>query len=303
MQRYKLIAEAVLTGVESVPWLTKHEKRSGGRSKVPKATVVVQGLKDVLRFWEDIWKGGAVPERPQLELEEDEDSGAWSGDEAESVGASSTGSEGSARSLSSVDSAATSRKRKRGSRKVTQASQYLLNPLSTSVPPLPGSSGAGIASNARATLGVPDTFSPAHLLTAHVSSLSAAPTRLQILAIERGGEEDVGDEELFEDGELEGFMRTEEEVEVARRMIIDSDDEDGDQCGAEDVRKKRRADGEVQGTKRIDMERLNALLADSGEETPSYGEAGVEEVSEWRPMSPEVGGFGGDIDVGDRYDF
>ncbi|KZT24124.1 hypothetical protein NEOLEDRAFT_1068191 [Neolentinus lepideus HHB14362 ss-1] len=318
MHRYKLISEAVLVGVENVPWLTKHEKKKtkgagDGRSKVPKATVVVQGLKDVLSFWEDIWRKEVKShERPVLDLEEndDDDGGCYSGDE--SVGSTftnSTGSEGSARSLSSLDTATTSRKRKRGNRKLTQASQYLLSPLSSALPSGPRPPETKPAAVPHAVPGSPDLFSPAHLLTAHVASLSAPPTRLQILAMERGGEEQVRDEELFEDGELESFMRTDSEVEVAKKMMdISEDDEQSERESQEVVPKKRRK--EEGGTKRIDMDRLAALLVepledqdgdDPGQSYPPDGAA--EEVSEWRPMSPDLGWLGGDMDVGERYDF
>ncbi|TFK46425.1 hypothetical protein OE88DRAFT_1729153 [Heliocybe sulcata] len=312
MQRYKLISDAVLIGVESVPWLAKHEKKKtrgggAGRSKVAKATVAVQGLKDVLSFWEDIWRSGVEGRgRLALDVDEDEDVASYSGDE--SVGSTlttSTGSERSARSLSSLDASVVGRKRKRGSRRLAQASQYLLNPLSSPLPPLHGPSGSTSTNVSRAVAGGSDMLSPAHLLTAHVASLSAPPTRLQILAMERGGEEDVGDEELFEEGELDSFLRTDEEVEVVKRMM-DLGFDDGRE--REPASKKRRKEGG--GTTRIDVDRLAALLAEPADEEDEAGpevtwpaDGDTEEVSEWRPLSPDPGGFMGDVDVSERYDF
>jgi transcription factor IIIB subunit 2 len=73
MTRYKTIQDEVASWVENLPWLDKYETR-GGRAKVSKRLVVARGLKDVIRFQEDIWQQRSKPALPSELLVEDYDS-------------------------------------------------------------------------------------------------------------------------------------------------------------------------------------------------------------------------------------
>ncbi|KAI0373328.1 hypothetical protein BV20DRAFT_805741 [Pilatotrama ljubarskyi] len=267
MQRYKQIYDLVEEWIRDVPWLDAHERkrargRAGeGRSKVAKRVVVARGLKDVVQFQEEIWRkrvDGAG--RPALDLdidEKDEDASAddWNGSQS-----SSRGSEAPSGTASHASGAQKSKKTKtRHPRSIVDASHFLLNPLSSS--PLPSSSRSDPAS----ATGPPDLLT--HLLTADASSLShafrAAPSRLQLLAAERGGadEEHIADEELFGADELEDMMRTPEEAEAVRIAMGWEEHEDGEYKAADDsVGEKKR----TRKRKRGEVEAEDAATADMG---------------------------------------
>ena len=215
MQRYKQIYDLVEEWIREVPWLDAHErkkakgKEGAGRSKVAKRVVVARGLKDVVQFQEEIWRkriesGGG---RPVVQLDADE--GA-SGDEWE-------GGEGDGSAASTEPAPPRKKAKTHHPRSVVEASQFLLNPLSASLPAVPASSSPPTATS---SAGPPDLLT--HLLTADASSLprmfTQAPTRLQLLATERGGtdERHITDDELFTADELEGLMRSAEEAEAVR---------------------------------------------------------------------------------------
>ncbi|KAG6844070.1 hypothetical protein H0H87_010013 [Tephrocybe sp. NHM501043] len=102
---------------------------------------------------------------------------------------------------------------------------------------------------------------PAYILTAPSPSLlrsRAPPTRLQILAASRGTADDIDDEELFGEGEMEGFIRPPEEaMEVKKRLVglgifQDGDEEEGEEEGKKEKEKrksgrKRKGKGERKG--------------------------------------------------------
>ncbi|KAI0350082.1 hypothetical protein OH77DRAFT_1593777 [Trametes cingulata] len=288
MQRYKQIYDLVEEWIRDVPWLDAHERkrakgRAGeGRSKVAKRVVVARGLKDVVQFQEEIWRKrveGAG--RPTLELdvdEKDEDASAddWNGSQSSSR--SSQAPSGTATDASS--SRKRTKAKTRHPKSIVDASHFLLDPLSSAALL---STRSGPASSS--TTGPPDLLT--HLLTADASSLShafrAAPSRLQLLATERGGadEEHIADEELFGEDELEGFMRSPEEAEAVRIAMGWELGEEGENGDVEEPgkrkssRKRKRAedeDGEsmlssqgkgkarATGSKRINMEALARLL-------------------------------------------
>ncbi|EIW60749.1 uncharacterized protein TRAVEDRAFT_57891 [Trametes versicolor FP-101664 SS1] len=297
MQRYKQIYDLVEEWIREVPWLDAHERKrakgkaGGGRSKVAKRVVVARGLKDVVQFQEEIWRKRVESAgRPLLELEVDEkDTGTddWDGSQI-----SSTASQAPSGSGSSHDGTGPRKGKKAKThhpKSIVDASHFLLDPLSTSALPSPAPLGSALtrcASPRTAGPGSPDLLT--HLLTADASSLShvfrAAPSRLQLLAADRGGADEscIADDELFGEDELEGFMRAPEEVEAVR--IAMGWDEDGDADGGEGSAKetkrgkKRRRDdvnegdeaGQVSttgkgkeravGSKRINMDALARLL-------------------------------------------
>lgn len=297
MQRYKQIYDLVEEWIREVPWLDAHERKrakgkaGGGRSKVAKRVVVARGLKDVVQFQEEIWRKRVESAgRPLLELDVDEkDTGTddWDGSQM-----SSTASQAPSGSGSSLDGTGPRKGKKAKThhpKSIVDASHFLLDPLSTSALPSSaplGSASSRCASPNTAGLGRPDLLT--HLLTADASSLShafrAAPSRLQLLAVDRGGADEscIADDELFGEDELEGFMRAPEEVEAVR--IAMGWDEDGDadvgKGSAKETKrgKKRRRDDANEGdeagqgsttgkgkeravgSKRINMDALARLL-------------------------------------------
>jgi transcription factor IIIB subunit 2 len=99
-------------------------------------------------------------------------------------------------------------------------------------------------------------------------------TRLEAIRAKCEGEgRDVTDEELFEHGELEGLMRSEQEVEILRKVR----GWEGTSHDSSQTRQDALMD--------MDDPHVKGALASKG--TPAFG-AGEEEevVEEWRPLSP-----------------
>ena len=304
MQRYKEIYDLVEEWIREVPWLDAHERKPGkgskGRSKVAKRVVVARGLKDVMRFQEEIWRKRIEHDgRPlvQLDVDDSEKGKASSGDEwrdSSEVGSSSGSKSSRSTSVLGEDHAPPRKKaRTRHAKTIVDASHFLLDPLSVA-----GRSSSSSSLGSASSMGSPDLL--AHLLTAEASSLPHAfahvPSRLQLLASARGGTEEhhIADAELFAEDELEGLMRSPEEVEAVRiAMGWDIDDENADADGGarnddgnapakalEGKGKKRKrklpggGDGlnaasgsgaKPRGSKKIDMEALARLLDPDGE--------------------------------------
>lgn len=287
MDRYKIVYDLIEEWIAEVPWLEGHEKKAGGRSKVAKRVVVAKGLKDVLQFREEIWKKKmSALERPVLALELDS--------QDDSTEDSSSEAHTSERGSETDEAAGPVRKKRRTAHEQTIAdvSQFLLHPTSTTA----ASPSKSQSSNCELL---------SHLLTAEESSLpdvfTKAPTRLQLLAAERGGarDSDILDEELFVEGELEAMIRNDGEVTSLKAMMQWDAQPDSAQKTPTKAR-QRKMDQESdpgQGTKRIDFAALARVLGPSddtiGEEgddvtayTFAFGEGG-EVVEEWRPVSPE----------------
>ncbi|TBU29028.1 hypothetical protein BD311DRAFT_693598 [Dichomitus squalens] len=286
MQRYKHIYDLVEEWIREVPWLDAHERKRAkgregeGRSKVAKRVVVARGLKDVVRFQEEIWRKRVEHEgRPLVRLELDEKDAGASGSGDERDGSEAGGRSPRGTSVLGDDTPPRKKAKPRHPRTVVDASQFLLNPLSTAIsspPPVP-------------VAGPPDLLT--HLLTADASSLphafACAPTRLQLLASARGGTEErhITDEELFAEDELEGLMRSPEEAEAVRIAMgwdVESDDEEHDggnvpveKSSAKGKKRKRKSPAgedvdagngsEPRGSKKINMEALARLLNPDGD--------------------------------------
>ena len=298
MLRYKEIYDLVEEWIREVPWLDAHERkptkggREGkGRSKVAKRVVVARGLKDVVRFQEEIWRKRVEHDgRPLVQLDVDESDKGTTGSEDQWWDSSETGSSrgSSSRSVLGEDQMPPRKKmRTRYAKTVVDASQFLLNPLSAAAPSPSASSLAPTSS-----MGSPDLLT--HLLTADASSLPHAfvhvPSRLQLLSTARGGTEEhhIADDELFAEGELEGLLRSPEEMEAVRTaMGWNQDDDEGvdarndwegvgenapcETRTAKGKKRKRKLPGggdgldagsgsKPRGSKKIDMEALARLL-------------------------------------------
>jgi transcription factor IIIB subunit 2 len=218
MARYKTIQDEIALWIEKVPWLDKYESK-GGRAKVAKRLFVARGLKDVINFQEEIWQQTVQPVL-ELELcddenEDGEDSSAISG---------------------SLD-ISRPRKRQKVSHALTQATNFLLNPLGHTVP-ASNFAISTLSGNASSTNELPLAT---YILTTSTLT-SHPPTRLQLLALERGGvnEELIPDEDLFAEGELEKMLRNEGEVQILRERYGWEQGEDAKLDEADAACKKSR---------------------------------------------------------------
>ncbi|CDO74882.1 hypothetical protein BN946_scf185004.g32 [Trametes cinnabarina] len=305
MQRYKLIYDLVEEWIRDVPWLDAHERKrakgrdGGGRSKVAKRVVVARGLKDVVQFQEEIWRK-KVQDAGILPLVLDVEEGEGQDEEVEWAGSEAAGSSGvpQAPSGSSAERSTLGKSKRAKSRHpkpIADASQFLLNPLSSASSAIPSAALApahpllAVQGNSRVASGQGSPNLLTHLLTADASSLAhafrEAPSRLQLLAAARGGADDahIADDELFAEDELEGMLRAPAEIEAVRTaMGWDRDGEECEEVGKEGAMEKRRgkkrrrektdeaaeeragADGKgkakAAGSKRIDMDALARLL-------------------------------------------
>jgi len=270
MERYKCIYDGVEEWIREVPWLQAHERRKG-RSKVAKRVVVARGLKDVVRFQDELWqKRMEGLEKPALALEFETSDGTDDGDSEDQTG----GSISDTLTLSAHTPTPPFGSRhpqikhlSAHQRAVATTSRFLFCPLSfSSSPPILDASGSPSTSSSGSNL-----FH--HLLTVDDASLEhafagVAPTRLQKVVALRGGA-DVDDDELFEEGELEGFLRSEEEME-ALQIAFGWEERTTEPAEQKPKRKKRKRgkkdgqDGEVKRTKRIDMDALARVLESEG---------------------------------------
>lgn len=272
MTRYKAIQDEVASWIEKVPWLDKYEGKSR-RAKVSRRLVVARGLKDVINFQDEIWRD-AVPPNPLLD-EDDEDE---ENDSTTNIPVSA-----------SQDTRPPPRKRQKTHHSLLDATHFLLDPLSGSIPPsshtlirqhsctLPSTAASTQLSSSSSNHLLPVT---SYILTAPLSNLISkhAPTRLQRLTVDRGGsgEAEVADDELFTEGELEGFLRNEGEVEILRQAF--GWDQDNPEPVVEEIRvsrKSRAGTDAVKKKSRLNLEALAQFLDGGDEEKESDFEFGL----------------------------
>jgi transcription factor IIIB subunit 2 len=265
MARYKTIQDEIALWAERIPWLDKYESKKG-RAKVSKRVIVARGLKDVIQFQEEIWQQKTMP-APELELSDVE---SMADDDEQSLCMSSSRPP----------------KHPKLNHALSQATRFLLDPLGTSV-----SSIVSAPPNVtRLSSEHPSSRLPlaAYILANPASLIGRLPTRLQLLALDRGGvnEDQIPDEELFADGEFEKMLRTEEEVQMIRETLGWKEDDDIVQSdetiilsnkGTGQTRVKRAAssteDEILQGSafsprkkSRLNMEALSRFLAGDGDD-------------------------------------
>ncbi|KAK0503116.1 hypothetical protein EDD18DRAFT_1244673, partial [Armillaria luteobubalina] len=244
MNRYKAIQGDIATMMEGVQWLDHYQKKNNGRAKVSKRLLVARGLPDVLSWQDEIWRKKIEDQgRPILHLDcdcdEDVDLNDHEIDKANSASPHPNSIVPSGRELDMRP-----HKKQKTRHALSEASQFLLDPLSGSLPLSALSVKPSITEYARRHFQRKNesqglhTYLPltSYLLAAPLTALQSSrkPTRLQLLSVARGGASpsEVGDDELFEEGELEGLMRSEEEIqdlidiwEREKLMDIDSDQE------------------------------------------------------------------------------
>ncbi|KAI0811174.1 hypothetical protein BC629DRAFT_1589911 [Irpex lacteus] len=265
MQRYKIIYDLVEECVKEVPWLDDHERKPSkggkGRSKVAKRVVVAKGLKDVVQFQDEIWRrrflGTAIlfscwRRTPTTRMTRRRQ-------KARCTRLAASVPVSSASRQMFTDIRAPARNARRDTTRTSRKSPSICFSR-TQVDPVPA--GARLTRIAKTSFNIPHSgrLSPR-------TRLRASATRLQLLANARGGEQAVDDDELFEEGELEGLMRDPEEVLVIRStMDWDWDapvtEESSDHRAAK--RKRTGSGGEKTkvacGKQRIDMDVLARLL-------------------------------------------
>lgn len=264
MTRYKAIQDEVASWIEKIPWLDKYEGKSR-RAKVSRRLVVARGLKDVINFQDEIWRD-AVPPNPVLD-EDDED------EKSDSAPVSSI-----------QDTKPLPRKRQKTHHSLLDATHFLLDPLSGSIPPslhsctLPSTAASTLpSSSSSSNHPLPVT---SYILTAPLSNLITkhAPTRLQRLTVDRGGsgETEIANDELFAEGELEGFLRSEGDIEILRQAL--GWDQDNPEPVVEEIRVPRKSRPGIAGNKkksRVNLEALARFLDGSDEGKESDFESGL----------------------------
>ncbi|KIJ68930.1 hypothetical protein HYDPIDRAFT_164654 [Hydnomerulius pinastri MD-312] len=311
--RYKVVYDLIEEWIREVPWLDQFVYKGKGRgssarSKVPKRAIVAKGIKDVIQFQEEIWmKRMQTHQKIKLVLES-EPGGFGTEDDADdnsSLDTSSFTSAGDTEGAHSTQPPKKKRKIKHGT--FNEAFQLLLDPLSPS--PSTSRQQAQLTST---TVGS-EVSLLTHILTCPPGELvrRTAPTRLQLLATSRGGStsEDVADEELFGEGELQGYLRTDQEIEVLQPLFQLNWGADPPDDEPPATQPKIAGAEAKRGAKRVNMGALARILngdADVDKEfsdsekddylhhfdlpsTPSRHHSpteGVESVSDWRPISP-----------------
>lgn len=326
MERYRVLVNTIEAGAARVPWLAN--ANTPGSKHIARRSRVASAVLDVLQFRDEVGRAeiteGGGPIHVDLEAEDDGsdlEEGYIGRDEAEldallaEVEQKTTGStrtmshEPQGFCVMARTTAAPERISKKRRTATTQAASFLLDPLANIAPARPA------------------LAHTSYLLSSDAGMRSdRPPTRLQLLAAERGDTDAVRDDELFGEGELEGIVigtdekaREEREKRAQAMWMIWGEDFAGstrEGLGTESVG-KRKHPGQPggytkKGRERVDMDKLEALLDSdgpsvalgvegscSGDEDKERGEGGRgghigggggEEVEgEWRPASP--GGF------------
>ena len=288
MARYRMLLNLIEADAVRVPWLagtsSTGSKRVSRRSRVAKAVLDVLQFHNELEQAEIAERGGPIG----IDIDEEEDEGGIArGNQGEDEAAldaqiakvelkmpDSMGSMSRAPKDTNSTTGTTAspvRRYKKPRTTTTQAACFLLEPLAHGAP-------------VRAALA-----HTTYLLSSDVATGSTVPpTRLQLLAVERGNAEAIHDDELFSDGELEG-------------IVIDIDEKASEERGrraralqmmwGEEVAETTRVDPGVETVRegrirkeRVDMNKLAALLDSDdpfvalGIEESSPSDEGCEEV-------------------------
>lgn len=280
MACYRMLVDIIEAGAARVPWLAgasaSRSKRTSRRSWVAKAVLDVLQFRNELERAEIAERGGPI----SLDIEGETDgSGIEGRDQGEDEAALDTliakvelnmaDSTGAGSRVPEITHAGGPvRKHKKSRTAISQATCFLLDPLAHLAP-------------AHTTLA-----HTTYLLSSDAATESAAlPTRLQLLAVERGNAEAIHDDELFSEGELEGIVIGTDENTVEERgrraqalqMIWREGDAEETRLGS-DVETSRK-DSRERGKGRIDMDKLAALL-DSDDPFVALGIEGEEEMGD-----------------------
>jgi transcription factor IIIB subunit 2 len=265
MAHYRVLVDIIEADAARVPWLAgasgTGSKRVSRRSWVAKAVLDVLQFHNELEQAEIAERGGPIG----VDIEgEDEEDGVERGNRSEDEAAldaqiakvelNMTDSRGSTSRVtrcihSPTGTASPVRRFKKPLTTSTQAACFLLDPLAHGAP-------------ARAALA-----HTTYLLSSDTAIESALlPTRLQLLAVERGNAEAIHDDELFSDGELEGIVigadeqAGEERGRRAQALQMMWGEEDAEATRVDLGVESIREGGRKSRTERVDMTKLAALL-------------------------------------------
>lgn len=216
MQRYRDISKVIEHWMADVPWLSTADhpdnKLGTKRRKTSRRDIVASGIQDVVQFREDILRAQKRRETEKpvavaLEVAEESDD---SESDSNSRARRASGRKRERLEESSVSQPSRwlrlirSRSVKPSVSHVDLASLSLLSPFHPFSPNLLSSD---------ISHDVPQTDSLQNqILTSSRFPADLEFSRLQQLVVSRGGESNVGDDELFDEGELESFFRSEDEV-------------------------------------------------------------------------------------------
>lgn len=272
--RYKSLYDTIEEWIREVPWLDQvtQSKFRSARPKLSKRTLVAKGIKDIIRAKEEIWKKHMQAQHKiSLVFEPDLGENASGAASLHHEGGTNDDLQCTGGSSSSLPVAVRANRRKTTHGSLYEAYRLLLNPLS----PL---ARTGLITSASHDLGV-DVSLGTDLLTRPSAAeeenqrQGVPPTRLQLLAVSRGGTSpsDIADDELFEPGELEGLLRNDAEREaLVPLMELNwgslAQDHAQDSHFAEGIvpkRNKNKQPGQTEsrrGAKRVNMDVLGRIL-------------------------------------------
>jgi transcription factor IIIB subunit 2 len=258
-----MLVDIVEADAARVPWLAGAGATGGKR--VSRRSCVAKAVLDVLQFHNELEqaeiaeRGGPIG----IDIEgEDDEGGVERGNQDEDeatldaqiakVELKMTDSKGSMSHVHRSTTEATAspvRRYKKPRTTTTQAACFLLDPLAHCAP-------------ARAALA-----HTTYLLSSDAATESAVlPTRLQLLAVERGNAEAIHDDELFGDGELEGIVigtdgqADEERGRRAQALQMMWGEEDAEATRVGLGVKTVREGGKKVRKERMDLKKLAALL-------------------------------------------
>jgi transcription factor IIIB 90 kDa subunit len=289
MARYRMLMDIIEADAARVPWLAGAS--ATGNKRVSRRSSVANAVLDVLHFHNQLEQTEIAQRGGPIDVEIEGDDGGDNierGNQGEDEAAldaqiatvelemtDSTGSMSRNTRSTTGTTMGSVRKYKKPRTVITQAASFLLDPMAHCAP-------------ARATL--------AH--TTYLLSSDTAPepvvlpTRLQLLAVERGNVELIHDDELFTDGELEGIVigsdeQASEECERRARALQMMWGDEHAEATEEDLGVEIVQAGEGKKRKaRVDMDKLAAFL-DSDD---PFVALGIEESS----PDDERGGEAGD---------
>ncbi|EKM83028.1 hypothetical protein AGABI1DRAFT_89659 [Agaricus bisporus var. burnettii JB137-S8] len=249
---YKVIQDVVVFLAKDIPWLDKY-KLKNGRAAIAKRNVVARAVKDVVSFYDATWNR---IKKPAFNIMPED---------------SSPGSD-----ADSEDETIRPRKKSKVGHPRQQAMQFLLNPIAGPTPHFSHSLPQEGTSLTRLASQQPNYNFMSYFLSARVAANK--PTRLQVLVASRGSVEDVTDDELFDEGELEGLMRSEEEMRIiAHTQDWEDIEEDADIRVKPNKRKATPSKSGRNVGGRIDLDALANLLNDAdSDEQPFIGLLGSE---------------------------
>lgn len=265
MSRYKLLQAAMTPWIQKLDWLQTYNIKKG-RAKVSQRLVVIRALHDIIQFQEELFQSTPLPTR--LSINDDSESGVDEG-----------------------PSESNTRPRKRFKLQPTnpmqEAAGFLLDPLSAPLPNL------GLYAPYSSVGNLPLT---SYILDGSLNFREPL-TRLQILTRARGGadSDQILDEELFDEGEFEGLLRSQEEMDKVRALLgwVEETDKDPDvqSNGASKTASTSLTHTDVPNghqQPRIDMNAFAIFMQDSYYDSNSTSEDGEEEFGDTRDHFPDA---------------